>query len=805
MKKVISIICIIALISHVLLNNEAIALTYKNNDDTAIGRIEEKDLKEEDNRKLNVKDEYIEVLLGGAIELEYNFEGYDENEPELIWRSDDNEIAYYSNGMIFGNKEGRTRIEVSTFDGKIKDEVSIEVVRNYNNELIHVENRSSDYTINFSGTTRYEINNTSGEAFRVNTSGRYNIVSFNANGDLLYVRRNDYGYFNVRVGERIRIEAFEDSEVTLNIPQGYSNYIKSSTVPVLEYIEFEKDKVYELSNNYTDDITLKSEYYGSYNYVNYEKSGAIGTYWYNDTGYIYTYAGRKKKLELSGTSKITCYIPYDLRDKIVIKEINEPLFEYIEFEKDKVYELSNNYTDDITLKSEYYGSYNYVNYEKSGAIGTYWYNDTGYIYTYAGRKKKLELSGTSKITCYIPYDLRDKIVIKEINEPLFEYIEFEKDKVYEISNNYTDNITLKSGYYGSYNYVNYDKNDEIGNYRCNDVGYIYTYVGEKKKIELNGISKITCYMPYDVRDKIIIKEINEPVLEYIEFEKDKVYEINNNYTEDITLESGGYGRYNYIRYDKNGEMQNSRYAYEGYIYAYKESTLRVENIGSNNKTCYIPYDYKKYIEVKETTMPVFYQLNMESGKAYTIRNKMNYKIYIPNTSSYSGNRYNLKRYDELGNLKDNYTERYGDITMNARDTISITQVKGDNMTLYIPYEVMSTFNIQAVNIGVNGRSYDVMKERLNILSDNEKEYDINIKVDWEGKTPKLVRLLQGDRYLDIYSNNAKYKLGAFFNTNEDIYAVAISEDGEYSPAEKLYLNIKNNNMNGSTLKTALDN
>lgn len=211
-------------------------LNYKNEND--IEQVEEKQ-----EIILDIKDDSKTVLLGCSNEkIEYSFEGI-EDERQLIWTSSDESIVQVIEGNVLANSEGKATVELSTEDGSVKDQITIEVVRNFESEelVTYSDSDTQEYTL--IGGITYEITNNSSNYIYINTDDnyynvQYDVILYDSDGQIDYLRIGDYGSISISSGDKIKLRLRDSSMIKVNITRGNVS-IKSSSTPLLEEIKFE--------------------------------------------------------------------------------------------------------------------------------------------------------------------------------------------------------------------------------------------------------------------------------------------------------------------------------------------------------------------------------------------------------------------------------------------------------------------------------------------------------------------------------------------------------------------------------------
>lgn len=200
MKRGLAILCIFVFTINVTVNTFAVET-----ENVDITMKSEGDLLEKDNEEvldiLNIKKDTIEVLLGSMEDIKYIYESALGHESDLIWTSENEDIARIVNGKIETKQIGKTKIKVENKEKEISDECIISVVRNF--ELatkMDLDNGSeTKYPLEIGAT--YELSNTTSNDIVLNhyevENSKYNIVSYNSDGSLDYMRISDSGYINI--------------------------------------------------------------------------------------------------------------------------------------------------------------------------------------------------------------------------------------------------------------------------------------------------------------------------------------------------------------------------------------------------------------------------------------------------------------------------------------------------------------------------------------------------------------------------------------------------------------------------------
>ena len=301
-------------------------------------------------------------------------------------------------------------------------------------------------------------------------------------------------------------------------------------------------------------------------------------------------------------------------------------------------------------------------------------------------------------------------------------------------------------------------------------------------------------IPYELKDKLVVKELEEPILEKITLLKEKGYEINNTTNKSVYMaKEYGYAYYKYIEYIKNGNEKGD-VAYIGinnYVYGMREiSSSMIYRIEMNEDTdFYIPYELKDEIGIKPLSTPILYEKEIKNKEVFALKNETAFSIQISNTSNYSQERYDITKYDSNGKIIMSSLNTYGTITLNSGESFIINSSNEYPITLYIPYEAVSNEGpiIEAVQIKELLYWYDIINNEYRVDKSSKAVKKIKVDVNWNGKEAGEIMLKQGNNTISSINGTFELVLGEKFNVNEEIYAVCKSKDGTYSNAKKLAL------------------
>lgn len=440
MKKIIKKIGVYALIFILIFNNIYIENIMLVNAETNLHeKIEKKDnQKKEKNIVLQIKDEYKNVLLGCANEsIDYIFEGENIDKKDLIWTSSNDEIVQVNDGRILSNKEGSAVVTVSTKDEKISDNITINVTRNIENNVQSIANEDLTEVVFENGIT-YEIN--SSESFYINPVDyrfKYDIISYDSLGKILYSRINDSGQIYIHGGGIVKIRLRDEGNCKFSIPIKYKHFIKTNNNEIFYKITLLKEKGYEINNTTNNTIYMAKEYgYSYYKYITYRKKGNEkgGMDDININSSVY---GNKEirdsaiyRIEMNENTDF--YIPYELKDEIDIKPLSNPILYEKEIKNKEVFALKNEtaFSIQIINTSNYSEkTYDITKYDSNGKIIMSSSDTYGTIILNSGESFIINSSNGYPITFYTAYEAVS-------NEgPIIEAVKIKEIIWYDIINN----------------------------------------------------------------------------------------------------------------------------------------------------------------------------------------------------------------------------------------------------------------------------------------------------------------------------------------------------------------------------------
>ncbi|MBU3108894.1 dockerin type I domain-containing protein, partial [Clostridium gasigenes] len=527
---------------------------------------------------------------------------------------------------------------------------------------------------------------------------RYDIIEYNANGDIQSAKNDEGGEINLNVGYKMRINLSKGNSVGLYIPYEYKDMYKEVKEPAFHKVIMENGKNYEFKNNFDKKISLITTadlYYNKdrYDIIQYNINGDIQSAKSDEGGEINLDVGCKMKINLSKGNSVGLYIPYEYKD--MYKEVKEPAFHKLTMEKGKNYEFKNSFSKKIQLltsagSSSNENKYDMVKYNLSGDIYSNNKNEYRSIDLNSGDKIRINVSIGDNVKVYIPYEYKD--IYKEVKEPVFHELTMEKGKNYEFKNSSNKNIQLltsagSANNEGKYDLIKYDSSGDInGNFK-NEYKDIDLNVGDKIRMNISIGENIKVYIAYEYKD--MYKEVKEPAFHELTIDEGKNYEFYNSSKDAIELVTtrGSSGMYDIIKYDKTGEIYSADKNEYKSIKFNSGDKMRINLSSGKNIKLYIPYEYKDiYKEVKE---PVFYEVNIKPGKSFVFKNTLNTKTKIISNAYYYGAKYDFNRYTGRYCGHESVSNASDSIYLGIGELVDIKSSRGAEFNFYLPYEIMN--------------------------------------------------------------------------------------------------------------------
>ncbi len=778
-------------------------------------------------------DESINIDLGDVIDLDYKVKNIDEE--RLIWSTNKEDVIRVKGSEICAVKEGEATVTVETEDKSVKETCKVTVVdRNKNTEKISNKNSQRDTNIIIKQGITYEMVNTMSRGnislYPTEDSYSYDKIYYDSFGEIKYVYVENKDSIILRPGEKVKFRS-DRGMVEFTSYSDYTYSLNKSEEPMLEKLNLTEDTSYEITNKVDSPIivatnaTIKTRNIDAFFY-DFDKNET-------SSNYVDSYGNFKinknKKLNIGGNSQIEtetiAAIPCDYEYEI--KQRNNPVFYKFNMEVGKSYEIVNksdldNIWTDVDCKEGTVDNIDYAVYYNTDGMGKkdYWETHKSIESSSSinwglkkGDKKIIGNPRYSDMKGCIAYDYKNLVTIK--NNPVLYELNVNENDYYEI---YTDgygldlDITTDDYDYGftkTYNSLSYTADGESSYSRVEGDAYdlMISKSYYKTKFDSNN-NRLILMLPYELKDTV--KKVSTPVFYKIDVELDKSYEFTNktklNQSIIITsYEEASYFNYDYATYDEDNNMVTTKINAGDYRRYYEHSTEPNKKIKLGLQTdvddikLYLPYESKS--NIKTINAPVFEKIKVEKNKNYYFKNNSNGAVIIDKSNTNKYTEFMVVKYDEYGRIS-----YKSDSTSNANTyldkgeavSIKLKDYKDKDVYLHVPYELSEKDRpiIKSVkylkNNGVYG-TYDISTSIIKVPKTSKDKKSINIVVDWNGKTRKEVRLQQGVRCVTSKDGIFNIVLGDYFDVDEDIYAVAVSEDGKYSTPVKTKIKIVKGN------------
>lgn len=302
-----------------------------------------------------------------------------------------------------------------------------------------------------------------------------------------------------------------------------------------------------------------------------------------------------------------------------------------------------------------------------------------------------EIQGTIKVITREAVGYKNQIKATEEKVPV---IVMEGEN-YEIKNKTTNTLVLKNQSQDEskvvYDSVNYGTQNQIKSININKSSDIYVYPGEK--VRISPKVGIIIDLSKEIYDNSQFLE--DPLLKSIDIIEGKNFEFRNesdfpipipiNYNEGQTLST-----YDIVTYNGYNKVNS--------FYRFQNNSL---NLGVNNRIrislskgdlikLYIPYEYKDFLQ--EAQNPALYTFNAKTDESYELYgDAIENTIFKTSTSSSSSERFDLMKYDKNGFANRIVSDGYGDIPVSISEKVRLTQISGNNIDIYMPYEFNNNY------------------------------------------------------------------------------------------------------------------
>ncbi|MBU3090427.1 hypothetical protein KPL42_18355, partial [Clostridium gasigenes] len=271
-----------------------------------------------------------------------------DSEYDIISHNWDDSIRYSRVSQYGGiNLAKGTRIKISA---RSKNEVKLYIPNELKGSTSKI-NGPVFHKLTMENGKNYEFYNSSDKKIALITTAdiyinkdRYDIIQYNANGDIQSAKNDEGGEINLNVGYKMRINLSKGNSVGLYIPYEYKDMYKEVKEPAFHKVIMESGKNYEFKNNFDKKITLitTADRYDNkdrYDIIQYNANGDIQSAENDKYGEINLNVGYKMRVNFSKGNSVGLYIPYEYKD--MYKEVKEPAFHKVIMESGKNYEFKN--------------------------------------------------------------------------------------------------------------------------------------------------------------------------------------------------------------------------------------------------------------------------------------------------------------------------------------------------------------------------------------------------------------------------------------------------------------------------------
>ena len=360
------------------------------------------------------------------------------------------------------------------------------------------------------------------------------VIYYDGYGNVSSVSHNSYyGIRNELHGNyKMKLSLLSHDEFVIGIPYEYKDLIeiKQISEAIVYNVDMLQGQYYEVINSSGKNLVVgnnSDELDKSFEIIYYGGNGNIKQAYFNQKDDINIYDGEKIRIGLSHGKSMNLSIPYEYKDSI--KKVSMPVFQKLDIEFGKTYELiSNNPT--FVYHDKYNGSFDILKYDKSGDLNSIIENSYEHIQTYGTGKVRISMNEEGSSTLYIPYESNSEVKIS--NLPLLKEIVIDDTSNYELiskmDNKYTLGLYLNEENYDlDYDVIEYDDNDNVVNILKGQSNYGRLEIGNsgKIKIDISNGKKLKIVVPYDF--KYELKKINIPLFKMVEIKDNKTYELSN--------------------------------------------------------------------------------------------------------------------------------------------------------------------------------------------------------------------------------------------------------------------------------------
>ena len=465
--------------------------------------------------------------------------------------------------------------------------------------------------------TTYEIINT-GQSISLSKteSGTiyYDYIIYNNDGSINNFYKNYSSSINTNANKRkVRIK-----------DKDYNYYIPYEIKDELKIVESQEELIYDgvLKSNTTyeiintgQSISLSKTESGTiyYDYIIYNNDGSINNFYKNYSSSINTNAN-KRKVRIKDKD-YNYYIPYEIKDKVsIIPSDDLLLYEFTTY-TGKNYLIENKSDKNIKIDNKESHKFDGVVYNQDKSINRFYTDGTSSggidFLKYESRKLSINENNKEDITWFMPYEQKDSLEVNEIQEPALYKFTTAIGKSYKIENKSDEKILVDSKQSCKFDGVVYNQDKSINRFYTDGTssGGIDFLKYESRKLSINENNKedIVWFIPYEQKDKLDIKEIDEPALHKFKMDENKSYKIYNNSDKNVVLKNNNYNfKYDYILYKADSSYKYMTNQYGDITLKTNEHIVIAKNQNNNeNAVWYIPYEYcNNEIVIKESASSI---------------------------------------------------------------------------------------------------------------------------------------------------------------------------------------------------------
>lgn len=360
-----------------------------------------------------------------------------------------------------------------------------------------------------------------------------------------------------------------------------------SNNPVMKKVEIKAYETYLCKNtsNVNYPLLLRSNDVIKSEYVLYDVNGDIEKYnLYCSESELEIPPGYTAKITLTSNANVTINGLYDKYD---FKFCSEPATKTAVIVPGETYSYTNKSNISCYLYSDAFGySYNYVLYDANNNIVAYKMSGDNKLEIPVNHTVKITSVASSTLTFKGIYDNFD---LKACPEPAMKTAVIAPGETYSYTNKSNISCYLYSNAFSySYNYVLYDTNDEVAEYKmhCGNTK-LEVPAGYTVKLTSIGYSNLFINGLYEIFD---LNYCFEPAMKTVSLSPGETYSYKNISNLPYNLLSNGYF-YDYILYDQNGsvvESQNNRHNEQLEIPA--GHTAEITSVGVENLTTNVIYN-----------------------------------------------------------------------------------------------------------------------------------------------------------------------------------------------------------------------